>query len=129
MADVFNKEDLLKAFKELDKVPLRIGPCVTAEEEVPGVVVLRTESGHVALMMPTKDYEAALAWGKMKKTPNFVVGTLWEKTRLANSLIAELLSSCPDDLLPPVRERLHVATQVLQELEYALRQYREEDGK
>lgn len=62
-------------------------------------------------------------------TPPFLVGVLWEKARLANTLICEILSGCPDEILPTVRERLHESAQVLQDLESLLRRYRTKDAE
>jgi len=56
--------DLKKAFEELDKTPLLLGECATAEEEEPGIVVLRTASGHPAIIMSVEDFKAALKWEK-----------------------------------------------------------------
>lgn len=57
-----SEEDLKKAFKELDKLPVAIPECVTAEEEEPGLVVLRTKTGAPGVLMSTEDYHRIKKW-------------------------------------------------------------------
>jgi hypothetical protein len=62
MVDELDVDEVKKAFEELDKIPLAIPKCVSAEEEEPGIVVLRTKTGQPGIIMSTEDYEACLKW-------------------------------------------------------------------
>lgn len=57
----------------------------------------------------------------MGDNSEFVNGSIAEKARIANMLIAEVLAGCPDYLVPITQEGLHMGSRALQVVHDALR--------
>lgn len=57
-----NKQDVIDAFKELDKWPLLPEDDNPIIEEVDGVVYFKNKCGHVYMSMPKEDFDAVMAW-------------------------------------------------------------------